>query len=420
MNFFQTLIILRAHHLIPFTFRQSKHLIDASHNEMILVIGIAELCPNWHEGNLFHFRRIVRHLFHRQMENNGSVSGRCCLGRNEIPQRINDEAVMDAVAVVYLTVFHPLKHMGMACQHNIRAGCKHAVCPFHKNIIGHRFILIAHVWQHHNNVCQFLSSCNIRHEGIVNMVHQIIFRYRNAVGAIGGRYKGKVDAIDFFCINGVPCLLRSVGTHMVDVIGIQLGNGTFQPCFSRIHAVVIGSGQQIESRVLHCVQKAVRRIEARERSVFPVRPAESQFQIADNEVIALEIPLHILKIMHEVIYSRCWIIGLLVLVIMNHDVPHHSHGDFLHHRLRSACLCRIFRRCPAAAAEQERRRQQHPPFFHDKTPLCFDNLITASISCFWLRHSRFPHKKRSLFAPFFPAQSSICSLMVGAAMPFFT
>ena len=309
----------------------------------------------------------------------------------------------------------------MACQHNIRAGGKHTICPFHENIIGHCFVLIAHMRQHHHNVRQFLGFCDISHEGIVNMVHQIIFWHRNAIGAVGSRYKGKIDAVDFLGINGVPCLLRSVGAHMVDVIGIQLGNGPFQPRFSRIHAMVIGSGQQIESRILHGIQKAVRRIEARKRSVFPVRSPESQFQIADNEVIALEIPLHILKIMHEVISPRCWVISLLILVIMNHDVPHHSHGDFLHHRLRSACLCRIFRLCPAAAAEQERRCQQHPPFFHDKTPFTSTICITASILYFSLSHSIFPTKKGADRLPFFsPHQSFICSLMVGVILPFFT
>ena len=182
--------------------------------------------------------------------------------------------------------------------------------------------------------------------GVVIANNEFVQDHADKVNDFMDAYKESVDFVN----SDTEAAAQIIGDH--DIIAKEVAQ----------------KGQQIESRVLHCVQKAVRRIEARERSVFPVRPAESQFQIADDEVIALEIPLHILKIMHEVICSRCWIIGLLVLVIMNHDVPHHSHGDFLHHRLRSACLCRIFRLCPAAAAEQERRRQQHPPFFHDKTP----------------------------------------------------
>ena len=161
MDLFQTFLVFFTDLGILFSLRKAQPFIYTAHHKLIFVGSISELSPDRHERNLRYIGGFLPDLFHGQMQDDGRISGWCCLRRNEIPQGIDDKPIMDAIAVVYLAVLHFLQHMGMAGKNNIRPRFEHHIRPFHKNNSGIRFKFIAHMGHYDHNIGMLSCFPNI-------------------------------------------------------------------------------------------------------------------------------------------------------------------------------------------------------------------------------------------------------------------
>ena len=130
-----------------------------------------------------------------------------------------------------------------------------------------------------------------------------------------------------------PLPLRGVArcAMVEDMQGVEQVQGGGDPLRVAIHRVVIRRSQQVEPGLRQRCGEAVRRIEIGEGGIsVDIRPAtlllagKDGLQVADQEVILVQVRLDLLEDRAEIEGIGVVPVGFLHLVIMHHQVTHRT------------------------------------------------------------------------------------------------